>query len=35
MIAILAPVAIASWGLKKKSLDRSGVIAGNPRSDVN
>ncbi|XP_048755711.1 transmembrane protein 19-like isoform X2 [Ostrea edulis] len=28
MMAILAPVGIASWGLKRKSLDRSGVIAG-------
>ncbi|XP_061180343.1 transmembrane protein 19-like [Saccostrea echinata] len=28
MIAILAPVVIATWGLKKKSLDRTGVIAG-------
>lgn len=28
MIAIVAPVVIATWGLKRKSLDRSGAIAG-------
>lgn len=28
MIAIVAPVVIATWGLKRKSLDRSGAVAG-------
>nr|XP_022310601.1 transmembrane protein 19-like [Crassostrea virginica] len=28
MISILAPVTIASWGLKRRSLDKSGAIAG-------
>lgn len=28
MISILAPITIATWGLKRRSLDKSGAIAG-------
>lgn len=35
MIAIVAPVVIATWGLKRKSLDRSGAIAGIKKHEKN
>lgn len=35
MIAIVAPVVIATWGLKRKSLDRSGAIAGMKKKNMN